>query len=82
MQLRCREDANRLSRQANVPDTPTMRRFKRLFAAHQRSEAALAAGILDAIDAGDKQIDIARHMGRSREYVRLLVEAERKRRAS
>ena len=63
-----------------MPDTPTMRRFKRTLAAHRRSEAALAAATVDAIEAGDKQIELARLMGRSREYVRLLVEAERKRR--
>lgn len=81
MQLRCRANANKTSRQADVPDTPTMRRIKRALAANRRTEATLAAAITDGIAAGDKQIEIAQVIGRSREYVRLLVDEERKRRA-
>lgn len=62
-----------------MPDTPTMRRVKRAHAANQRTEAALEAAIVDAIAAGDKQIEVARAVGRSREYIRLLVEAARTR---
>lgn len=80
MQLRCHTDANRTDRPVTVSDTPTMRRFKRALTAQRKAEAALAAATVDAIDAGDKQIELARLMGRSREYVRLLVDAERKRR--
>lgn len=82
MLLRCRTDANRTDRHRNVPDTPAMRRFKRVLASHRRIDAALAEATVDALDAGEKQIELARLMGRSREYVRLLVEAERKRRQS
>lgn len=80
MLVRGHADANGTDRQYNVADSPTMRRIKRALAANRRTEATLAAAIADGIEAGDKQIDIAHVIGRSREYVRLLVEEERKRR--
>lgn len=80
MLVRGSANANRTDKQVNVADSPTMRRIKRALAANRRTEATLAAAITDGIEAGDKQIEIARVIGRSREYVRLLVEEERKRR--
>lgn len=80
MLVKRRVNANGTDRRMNVPDSPTMRRVKRALTANRRTEATLAAAIADAIDAGDKQIEIARAIGRSREYVRLLVDEERKRR--
>jgi hypothetical protein len=61
-------------------DSPAMRRLKQATANRKRAVTTERAAILEAHDAGEKQIDIAAVIGRSREHVRLLVEEEKKRR--
>lgn len=58
-------------------DSDQVRRLKLAVAARRRAESAETRAVLDAVDAGVSQVDVARILGRSREYVRLLINRER-----
>jgi hypothetical protein len=55
-----------------MPDSPEMRELKLAAAAYRRADERQRAAILAAVDAKENQSDIARIVGRSREYVRLV----------
>lgn len=56
-------------------DSDEMRRLKLAVAARKRAVAAETAAVLAAVQAGEKQVEVARVIGRSREHVRLLLRA-------
>ena len=55
-------------------DSPAMRRLKQAVAARKRAVTAETAAVIAAVEAGEKQTEIARVLGRSREHVRLLMQ--------